>query len=145
MSERTEHPIYIAWRNMKGRCYNPSRYNYHKYGGRGIKVCERWFNLYDNFYEDMFPTWKEGLQLDRIENNGNYEPGNCRWSTRREQQLNRNPYNKTGVKGVKKHYNRFIAELHDGKIKRYLGSFKTIEEANEAYQKARKEYGQENC
>jgi len=133
---------------MKGRCYNPSRYNYHKYGGRGIRVFPKWVADVSKFAEYLFTLPGHDnpkLHIDRIDNNGNYEPGNCRWSTRREQQLNRNPYNKTGVKGVKKHYNRFIAELHDGKIKRYLGSFKTIEEANEAYQKARKEYGQENC
>lgn len=84
-----KHPIYKAWRNVKERCYN-SKYAYHKnYGGRGIKVCEEWRDSFEAFYKDMGPTWQRGLQLDRINNDGDYTPDNCKWSTSLENTANR--------------------------------------------------------
>ena len=83
------HTLYDTWNGMKQRCGNKSNKNYPNYGGRGISVCERWLESYDAFWEDMFPTWKVGLTIDRIDVNGNYEPGNCKWSTAKEQSNNR--------------------------------------------------------
>jgi len=74
------HRLYKVWNGMIHRCYNEKRDSYKHYGARGVTVCERWHDI-KNFIEDMEHTFKEGLQLDRINNNGNYEPSNCRWVT----------------------------------------------------------------
>jgi len=85
---------YIAWCNMKGRCLNPKDKGYPRYGARGISVCERWVNSFENFYLDMGK--KPGLEytLERIDFNGNYCPLNCKWATHAEQNRNysRNVY-----------------------------------------------------
>ena len=80
-------PTYDVWARMKARCQNPASTKFGVYGLRGIKVCERW-QCFENFYADMGER-PIGLSLDRIDTNGNYEPGNCRWASQREQQRNR--------------------------------------------------------
>lgn len=77
---------YRIWQGMIYRCKNPNYKNYKYYGGRGITVCERW-HKFENFFQDMGERPK-GLSIDRINNNGNYEPGNCRWATVKEQTSN---------------------------------------------------------
>lgn len=72
---------------MKQRCFNTKAQAYKLYGGRGITVCDRWLDFI-NFYNDMLPGWKKGLHLDRIDNDGNYEPKNCRWTSQKENNRN---------------------------------------------------------
>lgn len=79
--------IYKIWTAMRQRCSNPKAPHYDRYGGRGIKVCERW-GLFTNFYKDVGDRPNKGYSLDRIDNNGNYEPSNIRWATQKEQLKN---------------------------------------------------------
>lgn len=79
---------YLAWQKAKGRCTNPNDPRYGYYGGRGIRMCEAWLNSFETFLSDMGEV-PEGLSLDRIDVNGHYEPGNCRWATIQEQADNR--------------------------------------------------------
>lgn len=76
-----------AWASMKDRCRNPNNLSFHNYGGRGIKVCDRWLASFLNFYADMGPR-PDGLSLERRNNDGNYEPENCYWATRKQQLSN---------------------------------------------------------
>jgi len=79
---------YISWQKMKERCFNPVNIKYANYGGRGITVCEQWKNSFENFFRDMGPR-PSNYTLDRIHTEGDYEPGNCRWASSREQNRNR--------------------------------------------------------
>lgn len=84
--------IYSTWNSMKQRCFNPNATEYSAYGGRGITVCEEWKNSFKCFYEyvSKLPHYgEEGRSIDRINNNGNYEPGNVRWATKEQQYENR--------------------------------------------------------
>ncbi len=79
---------YSAWGNMIARCENKNHPVYKYYGGRGIKVCDSWKESFVNFLKDMGFKPKKNLELDRINNDGNYEPNNCRWTTRSVQVFN---------------------------------------------------------
>ena len=79
---------YNTWRGMKARCSNSNSISYRYYGGKNIKVCDRWLKSFSNFLIDMGERPK-GMTLDRINSTGNYEPGNCQWATYHEQTNNR--------------------------------------------------------
>ena len=133
----SNHPLYRIWSFMKNRCLNPNIKAYKDYGARGIKVCDRWLDI-NNFIEDMYPSYQEGLSLDRIDVDGDYEPDNCRWATKSIQARNTRllrDNNKSGFRGVSwdKANNKWRARIMASNKNIHLGLFKTAEEGAVAY------------
>lgn len=86
--KKVYHTFYPVYRTMLDRCYNRNNKNYYLYGGRGIKICNKWKNDFWSFVNDMVNGYEKGKSIDRINNDGNYEPSNCRWATPYEQRKN---------------------------------------------------------
>src|SRR5688572_10824698 len=86
---KSKTPEWAIWMGMRLRCENPKQTSFEYYGARGIKVCERWRNSFQAFWEDMQCPRPDGMMLERKDTNGNYEPSNCVWATPRTQVLNR--------------------------------------------------------
>lgn len=127
---------YQVWQAMKDRCNNPRNKSYKYYGGRGIRVCDRWLESYANFLADM-GTAPKGMQLDRIDNDGNYEPSNCRWATRSQQILNRRYSNPSGYRGVyRRPSKKWYASIVINGKHQVIGTFDDIEEAALAWDSA---------
>lgn len=136
---------YSSWMSMKRRCYYKKAPNYSRYGARGITVCDRWLNSFENFLEDMGER-PEGKTIDKINNDGNYEPDNCRWATSKEQKNNQNVKINTkassGVVGV--YWNKVVKKWYAGigvnKKLIWLGKFDTKEEAIKTRKEAERKY-----
>lgn len=107
---RKRHDLYGIWKGMRNRCLNPKGNDYHHYGGRGITICERWDDFL-LFAQDMGPRPSKLHKIDRIHNNGNYEPENCKWSTQREQMQNTRINHYLTVNGVTKTLSQWGREI----------------------------------
>lgn len=94
-----DHPLASVLKGMRRRCYDPKERNFPNYGGRGIKICDRWKNSLRNFVEDMFPSYRPGLSIERRDNNGNYTPENCHWITMFDQAGNKRTNRKLTYNG----------------------------------------------
>lgn len=102
--------LFKKWSNMRARCRRPTVEGFHNYGGRGIFVCDRWLR-FKNFFEDMSPSYEPGLTLDRIDNDGPYSPGNCRWATMKQQSRNQRKTCFMEIDGVTKSLSQWSEEL----------------------------------
>lgn len=140
-------PEYETWCGMKKRCYNSNASQYKDWGGRGITVCDRWKDSFVAFYEDMGAKPSKEYSIDRVDNDGNYEPSNCRWATRHEQASNKRApekyfrskvTNTSGYRGV--YYyppkNNWVVKIHHNKKLLHFGYYTNPKEAAHAYDEA---------
>lgn len=151
MPEKTLHrrelSEYIIWSSLKQRVNNPKHKSYKYYGGRGIKVCQRWQDSFDNFYQDM-GSRPEGTTLDRIDNDGDYSPENCRWTDRTTQNRNRRRFRLSrkgsGYTGEEKASrstgDKWIAVICVNYKRIHLGTFESISDAVKARKHAESIY-----
>jgi len=134
---QSKHRLYYIWKGMKSRVFNSNSKNYSNYGGREIKICDRWLDI-NNFIADMYPAFKDGLSIDRIDNDKGYELSNCRWANKVTQSQNQRllcKNNKSGYRGVhfRKNRNAWISKINVNSKSVYLGYFKSALEAAMAY------------
>lgn len=132
-------PEYDVWSKMKSRCLNIKDKDYPQWGGRGIEVCDEWVNSFVNFYRDMGKRPTDKHSLDRTNNDGNYEPSNCRWATPSQQQSNKRLYkvNSSGAACVYKVRNKFRVVRRVGGKNVHIGYYATLDTAKEALNSAR--------
>tara|TARA_R110002020_G_scaffold275012_3_gene490248 strand:+ start:1663 stop:2124 length:462 start_codon:yes stop_codon:yes gene_type:complete len=140
-------PIYEAWCGIKRRCYNKSSKDYNYYGGRGIKVCDKWKDSFLNFYRDMGEKPNKTYSIDRINVYGDYTPDNCRWADKTTQSINQRTRkdSKSGYKGVafinKK--GKFVAYIKIKGIQKHLGYYTDKNNAIKARKEAELKYFKE--
>lgn len=139
-------PLYSTWSSMKQRCYNPNEPGYPNYGGRGITICAEWRGNFRQFKQDMGARPSPKHSIERINNDGNYEPSNCKWATQTEQNFNQRlrKENKSGFRGVAKSPKSALLPWrayinYQGKQK-HLGYYATKEEAIQARELGYKKY-----
>lgn len=129
-----EHPIYFVWSGIKTRCGNPNEPGYENYGGRGINYCAEWAH-FANFAADMYPSYRRGLTIERVNNDKGYSPDNCIWADGTTQCHNRRKFktNTTGHTGVVKCRDGNYSARYDHEHTRYdLGRYATIDNAVES-------------
>lgn len=103
-------PEYVSYNAMKQRCYYPKNKRYERYGGRGVKVCNRWLESFDNFISDMGQMPSPGMSIERLDTDGDYEPSNCIWATRTEQANNRSNNTPIEIDGCTKNLTQWSRE-----------------------------------
>lgn len=129
------HRLYKTWAGMINRCNNPKHKRFKDYGARGISVCNEWLSI-ENFISDMYPSYKEGLSIDRIDNNKGYSKENCRWADAKIQARNTRKLrvnNTSGFRGVIKYGNKFKSVICINYQTIKIGIFDTAIEAAQAY------------
>lgn len=140
-----KNPLHKRWCDIKYRCYNPKSSRFHRYGGRGIKMCDEWFNDYVSFRDWCYSNgYKEGLTIDRIDNDGDYEPNNCRWVTQKEQYKTRSSSILVEKDGLIQTVNDWCIELNIWsetiyyRIKKGMNPFEALFECDNSKLKRRK-------
>lgn len=137
----SNHPLYGVWCDIKARCYNKAHKQYKDYGGRGIIVCNEWKGSFTSFKKWALPLWKKGLEIDRIDNDGNYEPSNCHFVTHTENMHNTRllrKNNTSGYRGVsyRKRNKKWEAKISINSKTMHLGLFSIPKLAAKAYDNA---------
>ncbi len=137
---RSRHQLNKTYFNIKQRCYYPGNVSYPLYGGRGIKMCDRWLGIdgFSSFIEDMGERPSTSHTVDRIDSDGNYTPDNCRWATRHQQQANMRSNNETV--GVSKKGSIYNAQLMVDKVVVLNRNYKSKQQAIKARKNAEREY-----
>ena len=127
--DKSSKSLYGTWYRMIDRCNNPNNISYKYYGGRGIKVCDRWKNSFEDFLSDMGEKPHPDYTLDRIDNKGDYDPSNCKWSSISEQMINRRyKPNKLNEKFITERNNHYRISIKRSEVRRQR-TVSTIEEA----------------
>ena len=139
---RSSHPLYATWQSIKTRCYNPNSRGFRYYGARGVRMHPEWVNnarAFLDWVDSNLGPRPDGTTLDRIDNDGDYAPGNLRWASIAEQRKNRRGWSKSGVRGVSRYQEtRWTARITRSGKSHHLGIFESREEAAAAYEEARK-------
>ena len=118
--------LHNVWAAMKYRCNTKTCHAYERYGGRGISVCDEWHDFTDFLFWAVQSGYSAGLEIDRVDNNGNYEPSNCKWSSKREQARNRGNKSKYGS-CIYRAGKKFMVKVYKSKHLHYLGAHESVE------------------
>lgn len=148
----TKTPEYLAWRHIRAHCFDSNNHAYKNYGARGISMCDEWSRSFVVFYEYVGPRPSSRHSINRIDNDGDYEPGNVEWASKHRQMINQRirSTNTTGYRGVclDKRHNKYTARIRDGDYRIAFPLRETSEEAALDYDIAsiqlRGDYGTRN-